>query len=77
MYFSPYAYIVKQRNCRVFNMQFDNVSIAFNVDYLPKEKEEWFCEVVGKQISNAVEICKDKAVKQLQSELRKNLGIGG
>ena len=49
--------------------------ISFNVGYLPKEKYEWFCRVVGNEFNRTAIDSAKFAKKELQQQFKTLMGV--
>jgi len=68
--------IVREDRSRVFRMGVDGKYVAFNVDYLPPDKHQWFCEVVGRLFREVANHSSLKAKKEITNQFKKLFMIG-
>jgi hypothetical protein len=68
--------IVNRNGSKIFRQNpTETTYISFNVNYLPEEKYEWFCDVVGRQIKETIKKVRSETASKFQSNFRKLAGL--
>jgi hypothetical protein len=53
----------------------DGREYSFSVAYLPKDRYDWFCDVVGKQMTTIASAAEIKGERTVRSAIKEALGI--
>jgi hypothetical protein len=69
------AKIEKDDGCLIFSHEVGGRRYSFNVDYLPEDKHDWFCEVVGRQMGDIDRLARLETAHAVRSEIHRALGL--